>query len=118
MFYFRNTVVKLCTVLLALLVGISRIAVGVHWPEDIMVGAALGLLSAAAGVFIVSELGLKSKKSVQLIIAFILISLDLYLLFLYDSKYVQAICLQHIFASVILIAGIREFFLIWKETGS
>ena len=34
----------------ALLVGISRIAVGVHWPADILAGSALGWVSAWLGL--------------------------------------------------------------------
>ncbi len=36
--------------ILAVLVGLSRIGVGVHWPVDVLSGAALGWLSAAAGL--------------------------------------------------------------------
>lgn len=35
--------------LLALATGLSRIAVGAHWPGDVVVGAALGLLSGLLG---------------------------------------------------------------------
>jgi membrane-associated phospholipid phosphatase len=35
--------------LVAMLAGIARIAVGAHWPADVCAGAAIGLLSGAAG---------------------------------------------------------------------
>ena len=37
-------------------VGLSRIAVGAHWPADVAVGAGLGLFSGLAGAWIASRL--------------------------------------------------------------
>ena len=42
--------------LLALATGCSRIAVGAHWPGDVAVGAALGLLSGLLGQFLLVRL--------------------------------------------------------------
>ena len=115
MFYFRSFLSRLSIVLLAFLVGISRIAVGVHWPADVLAGAALGTVCAVTGVFIVTKLGWNRNKSVQLIIGFLLILLDLYLLIFYESKYEQAIYLQYFFAFTVLVAGIREYYLLLRK---
>jgi len=41
---------------IAALAGIARIAIGVHWLDDVMMGAALGLLSGLLGVLMCSYL--------------------------------------------------------------
>ena len=115
MFHFRSFLSRLCLVILACLVGISRIAVGVHWPEDVLAGAALGILCAITGVIIVTKLGWNKKKPVQLLIGFLLILANFYLLFFYDCKYKQAIYLQSFLAFAVLVAGIREYYLLLKN---
>ncbi len=46
----RHTRERAALLLLASLVGLSRIAIGVHWPQDVLAGAFGGLGSAALGV--------------------------------------------------------------------
>ena len=46
---YRHWAVRTLGVAIALLIGVSRAAVGVHWPLDIAVGLALGWLSAWVG---------------------------------------------------------------------
>lgn len=46
---FSSLSLRLSVLMLAVLAGISRISVGAHWPEDILAGAALGLLIAYVG---------------------------------------------------------------------
>lgn len=36
----------------AVLIGLGRVAAGVHWPVDILMGAVLGLATAAASVYL------------------------------------------------------------------
>lgn len=50
----------------ATLVGISRVALGVHWPEDVLAGAASGLAIAALGVWITSFWLVGLKPAVHL----------------------------------------------------
>jgi membrane-associated phospholipid phosphatase len=46
--------------LLAIAVGVSRMAVGAHWPEDVLIGASLGTLCGIAGAWLASKI--KSEK--------------------------------------------------------
>jgi len=49
MLTFASWPLRIFVLVLAVLAGISRISVGAHWPEDILAGAALGLLIAYVG---------------------------------------------------------------------
>jgi membrane-associated phospholipid phosphatase len=53
-FYFSTTAPKrkplLCLFVISIMAGIARIAVGAHWPADVMAGAAVGILGGLLGV--------------------------------------------------------------------
>lgn len=49
MLTFTSLPLRIIVLVLAVLAGLSRISVGAHWPEDVLAGAALGLLIAYAG---------------------------------------------------------------------
>ncbi len=115
MFYFTKFISRILLILLAILVGLSRIAVGVHWPADVLAGAIVGILCAATGVLIVEKLEWNRNKTVQLIVGLLLILSNIYLLFFYDCRYEQAIYFQTIFACIVLVAGLREYYLLFKS---
>lgn len=48
---------------LALATGLSRIAVGAHWPGDVVVGAALGLLSGLLGQLLLARLSPRALQA-------------------------------------------------------
>lgn len=56
LFAFANTWWQRALLLLAAtLVGISRVALGVHWPQDVLAGAFSGLMFAAFGVWLATR---------------------------------------------------------------
>jgi membrane-associated phospholipid phosphatase len=115
MFFFRSLFVKLGLILIALLTGISRIAVGVHWPADVLAGAAIGCLCATIGVYSVTKLGWNRNRPLQIITGSVLVLSNFYLLVFYDCKYEQAIYLQYSLAFITLVAGIREYYLLIRN---
>jgi membrane-associated phospholipid phosphatase len=55
MLTFASLPLRILVLVLAVLAGISRISVGAHWPEDILVGAPLGLMIAYAGSWLSTQ---------------------------------------------------------------
>lgn len=115
-FYFRSIYLRATMIFMAILIGISRIAVGVHWPADVLAGAWLGILFAVAGFYCISKLGWGRNIPAQLISGFLLILCGFYLLFSYDCKYEQAYYLQIVFSLIVLTAGIREYYCLISES--
>lgn len=52
----QSRVAQICALLLAALIGYSRIAVGVHWPVDVLTGASAGLFCSWLGVSLANRL--------------------------------------------------------------
>ena len=76
-FLYTESRTRWLVLLLATLSAISRVAVGAHWPLDILLGAELGLVAAICGDYLASNMGKtgpggSSKKSA---IFFILLGL-------------------------------------------
>jgi membrane-associated phospholipid phosphatase len=55
LYYARRLPWRLLLLSLALLAGLSRVAVGVHWPVDVAAGIAGGMLAAWAGVWLAAH---------------------------------------------------------------
>jgi membrane-associated phospholipid phosphatase len=87
----------------ALLVGISRIAVGVHWPLDVLGGAFGGWLSAVLGTLLAQHWRWGVSRSGKWILGLALTACALTLLISPDTNYPDAITLQRVLALVCLL---------------
>ena len=88
--------------LLALGAGLSRIAVGAHWPGDVAVGASLGLLAGLLGHVLLARMGPAHCKptawSLRAVAA--LVALAVYHLVFDELDFAQNLPLQYVLAVV------------------
>ena len=59
----RRRIAAACAIILSLLIGLSRPAVGVHWPSDVVGGWAFGLLWVMLSLKVAQTLNRNSKTS-------------------------------------------------------
>lgn len=99
--------------LFALLIGCSRIAVGAHWPADVLGGAAIGWLSAWLGWKLAARWhwGASSRGQKTLSAGFLLFPL---LLFGLKTGYPHTTLLQMDIALLSVLAALATLWKSWK----
>jgi membrane-associated phospholipid phosphatase len=99
-------------VLLAVAVGFSRVAVGVHWPMDVAAGLAGGTLAAWAGVAIAARTpGGARSLAVHLAVVLIAAAFAASLL-VSDKGYHAAAGFQQLIGAAALLAGLSFYVLL------
>lgn len=95
-------VFKLGLLMLAILIGLSRIACGVHWPLDVLGGAFGGWLAAVAGGWVSSRYSIGLRDSFQRIAAVLLLSIALWIIFRDTDEFATTIPFQIFLALIAL----------------
>ncbi len=109
-FSFRKNSIYILSIIFAFLVGISRIAVGAHWPADVLGGAILGWFSAWVGVSLADKTRWGYSRTSQIIYGIVLLICTVDLLFLYNTHYPLADPAKLILGFVCLIFGMIELY--------
>jgi membrane-associated phospholipid phosphatase len=97
---------------IASLIALSRVVVGVHWPIDLLGGAAGGWFAAALGLTLAPRLSFGSNPLLQYLLTVTFASCALALIFVYDSVYPQAAWLHRAIVLFCFAALAQTF---WRE---
>ncbi|MFA6122014.1 MAG: phosphatase PAP2 family protein [Sideroxydans sp.] len=88
---------------LAILVGMSRIACGVHWPLDVLGGAFGGWLAAVAGGWVSERWKIGLHDYFQRVVALLFLGIALWIIFRDSDEFVVTVPFQ-ILLSILAIA--------------
>ncbi|MDB5769824.1 MAG: hypothetical protein JWM42_198 [Burkholderia sp.] len=102
---------RLVLLALAIVVSLSRIMTGVHWPIDVLGGVAGGWLAACIGLWLSDRCGWKTSGIAGFSAGLVLIGVAASLLVSHHMGYPSAMLLQRLLAVVCLVWGGREMYL-------
>lgn len=95
---------------LAVLIALSRLAVGAHWPADVLVGAAIGWLSGFAGLHLAACCPHCRSRVLHWLTLGLFAACALWLLTGFDSGYVSARWLERTVAAGALLLFFLSLF--------
>lgn len=109
-YFFRNRYVRILLLCLGGAIALSRVMVAAHWPVDVLVGSAFGILVSVAAVVTAQHFSWGFKIPLHLFIVFLLVVAALMILTGHDGGYPQALLYGKIVAFTALFVFIIEYF--------
>jgi membrane-associated phospholipid phosphatase len=107
----RRPVIRGLLLLLAVLVSLSRVMVGVHWPVDILWGMLGGWLAAWSGLALSARFQWKTACAGGLLAGLVLLLVAAALLFSHHVRIPEVLPLQRLLGAICLVWGACEMVL-------
>ncbi len=108
--FFRKKWIYAVVILLAVMISLSRIAMGIHWPTDVLVGFLGGWLLAGLGYYLVMRLRFGASPVAQIVFGLLLFSAAIRMLVINHTDYAQVFRLQQTIALTSLILTLCELY--------
>ena len=106
----KNQWTKWIMLFITLLVGFSRIALGVHWPIDVTAGLFIGWSGCIFGLYMTASLKIKTNLLTKHIFSGIFVVTGIIGLIFYKTPYENTLITHRIFISVLLFIGLYEYY--------
>ncbi|WP_019141527.1 phosphatase PAP2 family protein [Noviherbaspirillum massiliense] len=107
----RHYLLRTLLFILAVLVSLSRVMVGVHWPLDLLGGMLGGWLAAWAGLALVGRRTWKTSGIGGYLAGIVLLAIAAALLVSNHMRYPNALAFQRVLGIICLVWGAREMIL-------
>ncbi|MCK5739811.1 phosphatase PAP2 family protein [bacterium] len=111
-FHQKENWLRTLLLVLALLIAVSRIGVGVHWPVDVLAGFSIGWLSAIIGYRLTYQKKWVKNYTVMLITGSLLLIASVFFLTHYETGYTEALWLKNNLGEICFILGSIELILL------
>ena len=116
--FYRQKWVRAAAVILAVLIAYSRLAMGLHWPTDVLVGFLGGWISALLAYWISRRLTFGKSRVAQIIFAIIIGGAAIRMLLINHTDYPQAFRLLQTVALASLIFAVCDYALARRKSNS